>query len=63
MNENAVNIEMDLEYPDRNISDRSELEDRPIVVLETQELIDKMKTNIASGWNKVTKGNLKHRKC
>ena len=52
MNENAVKIEMDLEYLDRNVSDISEIEDGPTVVSETQEFIDKMKTYKAPGWDK-----------
>ena len=53
-------IEVELEDLDQNVSDRSELEDGPIVVSETQELVDKMKTNKAPGWDKVTNENPKH---
>ena len=63
MNDNAVEIEIELEDLDQNVSDRSELEDGPIVVSETQELVDKMKTNKAPGWDKVTNENLKHSGC
>ena len=63
MNDNAVEIEIELEDLDQNVSDRSELEDGPIVVLETQEMVDKMKTNKAPGWGKVTNDNLKHSGC
>ena len=63
INDNAVEIEIELEDLDQNVSDRSELEDGPIVVSETQELVDKMETNKAPGCDKVTNENLKHSGC